>query len=168
MAGALLFLDTLAVMTTASVEACDLDERELMLAASPRSSAVGGSRPPGTWSTSAPRRCGITLEDVRGLLITVAPIVGTARVMSAAGNLARALGFAMETDGDRGRARRRRRLTPCGMTRPISRPMRPLVTIPRPGAGHVPEDHSARLRLSAPRCLLVLLMFSLFACGSSS
>ena len=32
----------------------------------------------------------------QGVLIAVAPIVGTARVVSAAGNLARALGFAIE------------------------------------------------------------------------
>ena len=39
---------------------------------------------------------GITLEDVQGVLIAVAPIVGTARVVSAATNSARALGFAIE------------------------------------------------------------------------
>ena len=38
---------------------------------------------------------GITLEDVQGLLIAVAPIVGTARTVTAAGNIARALGFAI-------------------------------------------------------------------------
>jgi hypothetical protein len=38
---------------------------------------------------------GITLEDVQGLLIAVAPIIGTARTVAATGNIARALGFAI-------------------------------------------------------------------------
>jgi 4-carboxymuconolactone decarboxylase len=35
-------------------------------------------------------------EQVRGVLAAVAPIVGTARVASATGNIARALGLAIE------------------------------------------------------------------------
>jgi hypothetical protein len=35
------------------------------------------------------------MEDVQDILIGVAPIVGTARVTAAAGNIARALGFAI-------------------------------------------------------------------------
>ena len=38
---------------------------------------------------------GVTLEDVQGVLIAVAPIVGSARVVSASGNIAGALGFAI-------------------------------------------------------------------------
>ena len=38
---------------------------------------------------------GITLDDVEGILIAVAPIVGTPRVAAAAGNIVRALGFAV-------------------------------------------------------------------------
>ena len=36
---------------------------------------------------------GITLEDVQGILVAVAPIIGTARVVSAASKITRALGF---------------------------------------------------------------------------
>ncbi len=39
---------------------------------------------------------GLEAEDVRGVLAAVAPIVGTARVVSATGNIARALGLAIE------------------------------------------------------------------------
>jgi hypothetical protein len=39
---------------------------------------------------------GITLEDVRGVLIAVAPIVGTPRIVAATTNLVQALGFALE------------------------------------------------------------------------
>ena len=38
---------------------------------------------------------GVTLEDVQGLLVAVAPIVGTTRVLSASVNLARGIGFAI-------------------------------------------------------------------------
>ena len=89
-------LDTLALMTAASVEACDLEDRELMLARIAALAAVGA--PPVSYLLNAGTAVdvGITLEDVRGVLIAVAPIVGTARVMSAARNLTRALGFAIE------------------------------------------------------------------------
>jgi alkylhydroperoxidase/carboxymuconolactone decarboxylase family protein YurZ len=38
---------------------------------------------------------GITVQDVQSILIAVAPVVGTPRVMAAAGNIARALGLAV-------------------------------------------------------------------------
>ena len=38
---------------------------------------------------------GVTAEDVQNILVAIAPIVGTARVVSAAGNITRALGFAI-------------------------------------------------------------------------
>jgi hypothetical protein len=38
---------------------------------------------------------GLTLETVQDILVAVAPIVGTARVVTATGNIARALGFAI-------------------------------------------------------------------------
>jgi 4-carboxymuconolactone decarboxylase len=39
---------------------------------------------------------GVDEEEVRSVLAIVAPIVGTARVAAAIGNIARALGFALE------------------------------------------------------------------------
>jgi len=88
-------LDTLAVMTAASIEASNLEARELMLARIAALAAVGA--PPASYLANAGTAVdiGITLEDVQGVLIAVAPIVGTARVVSAAGNIARALGFAI-------------------------------------------------------------------------
>ena len=38
---------------------------------------------------------GITVADVQSILIAVAPVVGTPRVVSAAGNIAQALGLAV-------------------------------------------------------------------------
>jgi hypothetical protein len=39
---------------------------------------------------------GVTLEDVHGVLVAVAPIVGTPRVVSAAGRITTALGLVIE------------------------------------------------------------------------
>ena len=38
---------------------------------------------------------GVTLDDVQAILVAVAPVVGSPKVISAAGNIARALGFAI-------------------------------------------------------------------------
>ncbi len=105
-------LDTLALMTAASVKACNLEDRELMLARIAALAAVGA--PPASYLVNAGTAvdAGITLEDVQGVLIAVAPIVGTARVVSAAGNLA-GPGLCDRGAGDRGRARGRRRLNRC-------------------------------------------------------
>jgi Na+/H+-dicarboxylate symporter len=88
-------LDTLAAMTAASLESCSLEPRELMLARIAALAAAGA--PPASYLANAGTASdlGITLEDVQGVLIAVAPIVGTARTVSAAGNIARALGFAI-------------------------------------------------------------------------
>jgi len=88
-------LDTLAGITAASVENCDLIPREVMMARIAALVAVGG--PPASYLLNAGTAVdvGITLADVEGILIAVAPIVGTPRVVTAAGNLARALGFAV-------------------------------------------------------------------------
>lgn len=88
-------LDTLAVMTAGSLASCNLEAREAMLVRIAALAAVGA--PPASYlvNAGAATEVGITLEDVQGVLIAVAPIVGTARTVTAAGNIARALGFAI-------------------------------------------------------------------------
>ena len=39
---------------------------------------------------------GIDVDEVRGILTGIAPIVGSARVVAATGNIVKALGFALE------------------------------------------------------------------------
>ena len=88
-------LDTVAAMTAASLENCSLEPRELMLA---RIAALAAAdAPPLSYLLNAGTAsdAGITLADVQGVLVAIAPIVGTARTVSAAGNVARALGFAI-------------------------------------------------------------------------
>ena len=95
MAGDAPVLETLAAITVASVERCDLAPRELMLARIAALAAVGA--PPASYLANAGTASdvGITLEDVQGVLIGIAPVVGTPRTVLAAGNIARALGFAI-------------------------------------------------------------------------
>lgn len=88
-------LDTLAAMTAVSIEECDLEPRELMIARI--AALVAVDAPPVSYLANAGTAVyvGMTLEDIQGVLIAVAPVVGTARVMSAAGNITRALGLAI-------------------------------------------------------------------------
>ena len=113
-------LDTLAAMTAASLENSSLEPRELMLA---RIAALAASdAPPLSYLVNAGTAvdAGITLADVQGVLVAIAPIVGTARTVSAAGGRSRltlssALGHCLrhavgeqlpngEADGHRDRA----------------------------------------------------------------
>ena len=89
-------LDTLALMTAASVESCELSPRELMLVR--LTALVAVDAPPASYllNLGAASELGFGVEDVQGVLAAVAPIVGTARVASATGNIVRALGFALE------------------------------------------------------------------------
>lgn len=89
-------LQVLTDMTASSLEASSLGERELMLVRLAAMAAMNA--PPGSYvlNIGPAADVGITLDDVRGVLAGVAPIIGTTRVVGAAGNIARALGFAAE------------------------------------------------------------------------
>ena len=86
-------LDTLAVMTAASLDNCNLPERELMLVRAAALVATGAPASSYLLNMGAALDAGITIEDVQDVLVAVAPIVGTSQVMSASANLAEALGF---------------------------------------------------------------------------
>jgi hypothetical protein len=88
-------LDTIAAMTAASIENCSLEPRELMLARIAALAAAGA--PPISYLVNAGTAsdAGVTLDDVQGVLVAIAPIIGTARTVAATGNIARALGFAI-------------------------------------------------------------------------
>ena len=89
-------LDLVAKMTAESIDASSLDGRELMLVRI--AALVAVDAPPASYLTNigAAGQIGLEAEDVRGVLAAVAPIVGTPRVVGAAGNMARALGLALE------------------------------------------------------------------------
>ena len=96
-------LDTILEMSAASVERANLSPEALMLVR--LAALVAVDAPPASFlvNLGAGAETDLTLEDARSVLVAVAPIVGGPRVVSAAGNIARALGFAalsLEVDED--------------------------------------------------------------------
>lgn len=89
-------LDLLAKMTADSLETADLDAQTLILVRI--AALVAVDAPPASYlmNLGAAGELGVTEDQVRGVLAAVAPIVGTARIASATGNIVRALGFAIE------------------------------------------------------------------------
>lgn len=88
-------LDTLAAMTLDSIERCGLPPDMLILT---RIAALAASdAPPISYAAhlDAAMQAEVTAERIQDVLVAVAPIVGTARVMTAAGNIAAALGIAI-------------------------------------------------------------------------
>jgi alkylhydroperoxidase/carboxymuconolactone decarboxylase family protein YurZ len=86
-------LDTIAEMTVASLERCNLPADALVLIRIAALAAVD-ARPISYLAHVGPAaEAGVTIEDVQNVLVAVAPIIGTARVMSAAVNITEALGF---------------------------------------------------------------------------
>jgi hypothetical protein len=86
-------LDTLAAMTVDSIERCGLTQDTFMLT---RIAALAASdAPPISYVANLDPavQSGMTAEKLQDVLVAIAPIVGTARVMTAAGNIARALGI---------------------------------------------------------------------------
>ena len=88
-------LDTLADLTAISVERCALPARELMLAR--MAALIAVDAPPASYlaNAGAAADSGITADDLQAVMIGIAPVVGTPRVVAAAGNISRALGFAI-------------------------------------------------------------------------
>src|SRR5262249_52785180 len=88
-------LDLLTNMTAASIEASSLDAETLMLVRI--AALVPVDAPPGSYllNIGAAGEAGVEGEQIEGVLTAIAPIVGTARTASAAGNVLRALGIAV-------------------------------------------------------------------------
>ena len=87
-------LDVLAAMTAASVETTTLNEEELVLARI--AALVASDAPPISYALNlgAAGELDIDPEKIRGVFTAIAPIVGTARIATALGNVVRA--FALE------------------------------------------------------------------------
>ena len=89
-------LSALAEMTAVSVERGTLAAREHMLV---RLAALVAVHAPATsyvLNAGTAADVGITIEDVQGLLVAIAPIVGTPQVVSASANITQALGFMID------------------------------------------------------------------------
>lgn len=96
-------LDTLAAMTIDSLERCSMDPSTLILTRLAALCAMDA--PPISYlaHVGPAQEANVTAEQVQDLLVAIAPIVGTARVMSAAIHITEALGFAIAvSDSDGG------------------------------------------------------------------
>ena len=89
-------LDLLSRMTADSLEVSSLDPESIMLVRI--AALISVDAPPASYllNLGMASEVDIDAEQVRAVLAAVAPIVGTARVASAAGNIARALGLAID------------------------------------------------------------------------
>ena len=88
-------LDLLAKMTADSLEASSLDAQTLMLVRI--AALVAVDAPPASYLLNLEAAAEVGVEEqIGGVLTAVAPIVGTARVASAASKMVRALGLAIE------------------------------------------------------------------------
>ena len=88
-------LETLTEMTAVSVEHNALSPRDYLVAR--LAALIAVDAPPISWfaTAAAVEESGLTLDDVQGIMIAVAPVVGAPRVMSAGGHILKALGFAI-------------------------------------------------------------------------
>jgi alkylhydroperoxidase/carboxymuconolactone decarboxylase family protein YurZ len=89
-------LDLLASMTADSIEASSLDPEKLMLVRI--AALVAMDAPPVSYlyNLGAADELDIDVDEVRGVLAAIAPIVGTARVASATSKIVRAFGIAID------------------------------------------------------------------------
>jgi len=89
-------LDLLANMTADSIEASTLDPQTLMLVRIAALAAVDA--PPFSYvmNLGPAVDAGVDADQVRGVLIAIAPIVGTPRVVSATGRIVDAIDVAIE------------------------------------------------------------------------
>lgn len=86
-------LDLLANMNRAGIEASSLDAQSLMLVR--MAALVAVDAPPVSYMLNLEMAGDVNVdaEAVEGMLAAIAPIVGSARVASAAGKMVRALGL---------------------------------------------------------------------------
>ena len=84
-------LDTVFAMHLDALERSGLDERAYVLTR--LAALVALDAPPVSYglTMSAAADAGVTVEDAQSVLIAIAPLVGTARITAAAGNIVRAV-----------------------------------------------------------------------------
>ncbi|MEU6004566.1 carboxymuconolactone decarboxylase [Streptomyces sp. NPDC047453] len=88
-------LDTLAAMTIDSIERCGMDNRTLILTRIAALAAMDAPAVSYLAHVDPAVKANLTVDQVQDVLVAIAPVVGTARVMAAAGHITEALGFAI-------------------------------------------------------------------------
>ena len=87
-------LETLAQMTVNTMQRSGLDVETYMVARIAALVALDAAPASYLLNLGAANELGVSPETVRGVLVAIAPVVGTARTVSAASKLVRALGLA--------------------------------------------------------------------------
>ena len=89
-------LDLLTQFVAASLEASGLDPATLMRTRI--AALVASDAPPASYALNlgVARDVGIDVQDARDILLAIAPIVGTTRIMAALGNIRRGLDLALD------------------------------------------------------------------------
>ena len=95
-------LALLAQMTEDSLEATSLDDQSVMLVRLAALVAVDAPAASYLLNMGAAGASGIDTEQVQGLLAAIAPIVGTPRVVAAAGNMVKAFDLKLEIKVENG------------------------------------------------------------------
>ncbi|MFD9127675.1 carboxymuconolactone decarboxylase [Kitasatospora sp. NPDC059571] len=88
-------LDTLAAMTMDSIERCGMSDDMLILTRIAALAAMDAPAISYLAHVGPAVEADVTMEQLQDVLVAIAPIVGTARVMSAAGHITEALGMAI-------------------------------------------------------------------------
>lgn len=88
-------LDTLAAMTIDSIEHCNMDEKTLITTRIAALVAMDAPAISYLAHIGPAVKADFTVEQLQDVLVAIAPVVGTARVMSAAGHIAQAFGVAI-------------------------------------------------------------------------
>jgi alkylhydroperoxidase/carboxymuconolactone decarboxylase family protein YurZ len=89
-------LDLLESMTADSIAASSLDAETLMLVRIAALAAVDAPAVSYLLNIGAASEIDVEAEQIRGVLVAIAPIVGTARIASATGKIVDALEVAIE------------------------------------------------------------------------
>lgn len=84
-------LDTVFAMHLDALERSGLDERTYVLTRLAALVAMDGPPVSYAFTLGAAADAGVTVEDAQSVLIAIAPLVGTARITAAAGNVLRAI-----------------------------------------------------------------------------
>ncbi|MGY1584779.1 carboxymuconolactone decarboxylase family protein [Streptomyces sp. MN13] len=86
-------LDTLAAMTVDSIERCGLDAKTFILTRLAALAAMDAPAISYLAHVDPAMKADLTTEQLQDVLVAIAPVVGTARVMSAATHITEALGI---------------------------------------------------------------------------
>ena len=128
--------DTLLAMTALSLDNSDLSLRELMIARIAALVAIDAPAVSYALNAVPAADSSINLDDVEDILVAVAPIAGTARVVSATAKIAEGLGFVIALAEaeleDELEAEEEERTKGTRLTGGVTGPMIGPVTPPRP------------------------------------